>query len=652
MRNETDCHAAADRSPAKPARADADLLSPPASSATVPLLERIALAYLAAPLAIWLLGWFKPWVGIPAVALLVVGLRGPLSGPWRVPKPSRTIVAAALCALVATLLSPAGGFLLVAGDWEAHRAVFLELATGGWPTYLADYLDGEPLLLRYYLGWHLVPALVARIVGVASLNWTIPLWTWCGTALLAALFVRRFLTLRAAALALAVLSLFSGADVADVVLSNLLQQVAQSPAGAVWLDYQPSMRTFRLTPQHFIPAGIGSLLVIRLRTHPRFVAAMGVVVTACLFWSPFVAAGLLPLAAAALAGSARRRSPLGWRSALAVVPVGGLAALYLLAGELNFQRGWIWELWESRWHLAARLAILYATEFLLLVFLVMRIDARRGRDPLLCACVVVLVLVPVYVYGLPLNEWGIRVQTPSLALLSYYVAGAVASRLPEMAGGRPRPPRAAWGALVAMLVVGAGTPVREMLNTTRIGPFAYERTGESLLADVDWRFVRQRIAPKPPAHLTALLMEPGRASRQPSALLIRSGYDVYYENGGRLVYAKPNCDWEAEHESSLFLEIRYGAGTNLSAPGSRRPPWDYWVVHSSGDRREFLRIMLRHVRHYAEGRGCTVSARLSPGSVTSIRTGQVSSDGRLLWAVERSMVGDPGVPSARPLARR
>ena len=79
----------------------------------------------------------------------------------------------------------------------------MDLTRGGWPTYLVDYLNDSPPLLRYYLGWHMVPALLGRWLGPAALDWAVPLWTWCEAALVVLLFARGLPTLRAALAAVA-----------------------------------------------------------------------------------------------------------------------------------------------------------------------------------------------------------------------------------------------------------------------------------------------------------------------------------------------------------------------------------------------------------------------------------------------------------------
>ena len=122
--------------------------------------------------------------------LLVLGLWQVLSGSWQV-KIQPVTVALLLIAFAWVTMTAAGGVLDVGNfDWDKHRAVLLDLARGDWPTYLPAYFEA-PLLLRYYLGYYMVPGLIGSWFGPAVLNWIVPLWTWGGTALTILLFTRR-----------------------------------------------------------------------------------------------------------------------------------------------------------------------------------------------------------------------------------------------------------------------------------------------------------------------------------------------------------------------------------------------------------------------------------------------------------------------------
>ena len=65
----------------------ASRLRPADNAAELPLLHRLAIIYLMLPVAIWLVGWFEWWLGIPAVLLLAAAFWQAVSGSLRVSTP-------------------------------------------------------------------------------------------------------------------------------------------------------------------------------------------------------------------------------------------------------------------------------------------------------------------------------------------------------------------------------------------------------------------------------------------------------------------------------------------------------------------------------------------------------------------------------------
>ena len=83
---------------------------------------------------------------------------------------------------------------------------------------MTPYVQDEPPLLRYYLGWYIVPGLMGKWLGPAALNWAVPLWTWGGFTLVVLLFTHGLPTLRAALLAAVILLFFGGLDLLRVFI--------------------------------------------------------------------------------------------------------------------------------------------------------------------------------------------------------------------------------------------------------------------------------------------------------------------------------------------------------------------------------------------------------------------------------------------------
>ena len=284
----------------------------------LPLPHRLAILYLMLPVCIWLAGWFEWWLGLPAVALLGVGLWPALAGSWRgsPPPPRRpAVVACALLALGWVMLTAAGGVFDGGNhDWPKHRTMLLDLGRQPWPVFLPDVLsdhlpsESNPVartLLRYYLGWYMVPGLAASVGGPAALNWAAPLWTWLGVALVLLLFVRRFRSPSALLTAATIFVFFSSMDFLRGNWVYFFDETIWCGSHIEWDEhwrFTPTQLSSHMTglayvPQHFIPAGLYTLLLLDLRRRPRFLAVSGVVLAAAPFWSAFVAVGLLPLVA-------------------------------------------------------------------------------------------------------------------------------------------------------------------------------------------------------------------------------------------------------------------------------------------------------------------------------------------------------------------
>ena len=620
----------------------------------LPLVHRLAMAYLLAPVAVWLLGWFHWWVGVPATALLAVGVWKALSGSWRWRRPSRTTIVLAVAAGIWVMTTPAGG-VFTNIEWNAHRAVLLDMTRGGWPTHPVDYLHDAPPLLRYYLGWYMVPALAGRWLGPAALNWAVPLWTWCGVALVVLLFARGLPTLRAALAAVAVLVFFSGMDVVELALRegvpdavrmirNRLDlewvvphgqdrrlEFVRTASSPMFLEYQSHTLTLQFTPQHFLPAGLGTLLMLQLRRRRRFLEASGVVLAACLFWSPLLSTALLVLAAAMLARNRNARQVASWRNVFVAVPLAALIALYLTSGAVDFERGWLWELYDDRVQLAVDVLLLYATEFAVLAVLLWRLDRRVVRDPIFVAAVAMMLAAPWYYYGgLTISQWSIRFTIPPLMVLAYYAARAVVRR-PSVLRARP-----AYRALLAVLAVGAFDVVWNMgylMHNPRLLP--YETLGTSLVVDTRPLFIRQRSTHSAPKPLAALLRGHKADDAYEGTLLLRSTYDVYLREN-RLVYVnRRRCRRGDGQIPSRFYADVYPADPRVLPPGRAELGYE--------------RIAFRMIRwmHYKSG-GCVVPVQLPDYEVARIRAGQVVPSGRQLWEAEAYLTPSPAASATGP----
>ena len=562
----------------------------PAESA-LPLLHRLAVVYLMLPVVVWLVGWFEWWLGLPAAALLAGALRHPLSGPWRLRAPTSAEAAVLAVAALWVLATPAGGVFDPRNlDFFGYRATLLDLGRHPWPTYLPDPLaawrpapaEGPPAtppLLRYYLGWFMVPGLAAHWLGPAVLSWAVAVWTWAGVSLVALLFTRGRRGW-ALVIVLAVLVFFSGVSFASLPAIKGWEWIDSAIEHRDWytlLVYEPKFlwiwsptATLKSSPHHFLAAGLYTLLCLHLCRQPRFLTVLGVLLAAAPFWSAFVAVWLLPLLAAVLWMNGVRPF-LRWPNLCLAGPLFGVVVLYLTAGAMDFPQGWLWQREGYDWpRLLRRLPLFYLSEFLLLAVLLAVVRPAVRREPFFIAAVAALLLLPLYWYG-NVNELLYRGSQPALFVLGWLCAGAAArgGGVLVRRGGLRR--RAAFAGLVLVLGMGALNPAADLVwPLLRYSPYRYEYAGHTILVDLPPEWRHQRVERDPPDLLRRLLREPAPfpERRIPDEPVIQSGFDVYLDHG-TLIYVKDRCTPE-DVEGHIFVKVAPVSPEDLPADRRRQ----------------------------------------------------------------------------------
>ena len=633
----------------------------------LPVLHRLTIGYLMLPVCIWLLGWFHWWLGIPATALLVAGFWRTLGGSWReTPRPAT--FAALLMALGWVLTTAAFGLFDVNnGDWINHRAILTDLARYAWPAHLPDPLvaflspeahaqqDG---LLRYYLGYYMAPGLAGRWFGPAALNWAVPLWTWGGVALLVLLFTRRFARTRAAIVAALVLIGFSGMDFLRILLLSgevvplfSSEHIETDDFLLERILYSSNMAALMWAPQHFIAGGLYTMLLVQLRAQPRFLASSGLLLAACLFWSPFVAVGLLPLVAVLFLDNGLRPF-LHWQNFLAV-PLAGLLVAYLTSDAAAIVQGWLWQ--KSDWgELIRWLPVFYLTEFVVLSLLLWRGRPQIRADRFFLASVGTLLMLPVYTFGY-FNDLGMRASLPALMVLCWYCADVVANpaigplrrqrksrtkrrQRPAARRAAKKPPASTADTetrrnrtrlalvclLVTLLVVGAVTPLHELTRASEnFEVFRYQRMLFSISTSTPRPVWSSHVAADVPATLRGVLKtrEDTGSVESRWESVVRSEFDVY-RNGKLLLYTKTPCT-EKDMQPVFFVDVWPRHARDL--PEHRQ-------------RRGFDSFLYAELRIYALwlGERCAFIRQLPEYDIARVATGQLEQ-GRRIWRGEFSL---------------
>ena len=425
------------------------------------VLDGVAVAYLALPLAIFLIGWLELWVALPLLVALMYALR-PLSAAsheWRL---QRRLVGWQVALAIAvgcawTSFGGTGHWVFANADWHIRDAVLHDLVAGAWPVgYGAK--DGVPTLLRAPLGYYLPAALVGKAAGLAAAHVALAVWTAVG----ATIFLMQVLSLMpvrvgAALASVAVIVSFSGLDVVGTVL--------RVPAAIAHWDvtkhlewwaarYQYSSMTTQLfwVPNHALGAWLGIGLLCRQRGADAADALLPMTVVAVALWSPLAALGLVPFVLLRVCDgaigerSSRLFHPRVWAPALAV---GLVVAAYLTLDAGRIPKGWT--LGHEGFGPAAVAQDLWRqAEFFLLEAGLLGVgdpEHSRGRLPWFwrCACSRCCRVVS---FG-GANDFVMRVSIPSLTVLAIGACLALFAGAATAAPGKLRIKQAVSGRAAA-----------------------------------------------------------------------------------------------------------------------------------------------------------------------------------------------------------
>jgi hypothetical protein len=447
-------------------------------------LDGMAVAFLALPLGIFLIGWLELWAALPLLAALIYALR-PLSAASHGRRLRRRLAGWQVALAIAvgcawTSFGGTGHWVFANADWHIRDAVLHDLVTGAWPVgYGAK--DGVPTLLRAPLGYYLPAALVGKAAGLAAAHVALTVWTAVG----ATIFLMQVLSLMplkvgAALASVAVIVSFSGLDVVGTLL--------RVPAAIEHWDvtkhlewwaarYQYSSMTTQLlwVPNHALGAWLGIGLLCRQRGADSVDALLPMTVVAVALWSPLAALGLVPFVLLRVwKVSMRERSsrlfhPRVWAPALAV---GLVVAAYLTLDAGPIPKGWTIghdgvgpaAIADDLW----RQAEFFLLEAGLLGLAILSI--RRSAAVILGLCV--LAVLPVASFG-GANDFVMRVSIPSLTVLAIgaclaLFAGAAAPGSPAIPAPVAGKLRIKQAVLVGLLLIGAVTPFQEFARAASL----------------------------------------------------------------------------------------------------------------------------------------------------------------------------------------
>lgn len=452
-----------------------DLSARPAAPAALRPTHRHAVAAGTAILLLPCVLFAAQMRALPAAALLA-GVAG--TGALALARPARPSAfdaplapgRLALCLLAAAALALLGGeghMFYANPDWLWRDAVLSDLARAPFPPSYA--IDGRTELLRAPLGMYMVPALVARLSGLAAGH--AALFAQNATLLGLALYLLATLAGRGAALAAAAFLSFSGLDALGEVLVRLkagngAMSLALPSHIENWmpgLQYSSTLTQIFWVPNHALPAYWLALLAWACRRGETGLGTLVAAAAASLFWSPFPAIGALPLGFYLIARAPR--AALSWdlgaglATALGFLPT----ALYLQADAAAVPHALLLAdpAWWPRIALFLQIEIPQAAPVLAAWPWLPR-DLRG----LAAASVAFLLALPAVAFGAN-NDLVMRASIPALMLLAVVFAAS----LPVLLARRP----ALFAAAAAMALVGAVTPALEVARALTFPPASLSR---------------------------------------------------------------------------------------------------------------------------------------------------------------------------------
>jgi hypothetical protein len=441
----------------------------PSSPPSLDLLDRVAIAYLALPLVIFILGWLELWAAVPLVACVAYALKPllrPASGRGKnFPVTPLHLTLAVGVGIGWTVFGGAGHLLFANPDWHIRDAVLHDLVISPWPVGYGVF-EGKESLLRAPIGYYLPAALVGKFAGLSAAHMTMALWTAAG----ATLFLLQVLSLTpsrvvTAIMVVAVVVLFSGFDIIGCLL-NYGGRFRANWNIAMHLEwwagnYQYSSMTTQLfwVPNHALGGWLTVGLLFRHERATPLESTLPITVVAATLWSPLSALGVVPfvlwkvVATAVQERSLRCLDPRMWGPAFVV---GLVVAAYLVLDPGGIPKG-ISVNTGSAAHVTNELLSLVQFFLLEAGILGLAILAILPSSQVVLA-MVILALLPLVYFG-PGNDLVMRASIPSLAVLA--IGACLALCQDPLAGGTLKKK---W-LLACLLIVGAVTPVQEFARS-------------------------------------------------------------------------------------------------------------------------------------------------------------------------------------------
>jgi hypothetical protein len=319
-------------------------------------------------------------------------------------------------AFILCILGGEGRFVTATDDWVVRDALINDLVRQPWPF---DYrIDGSAFELRAPLAMYMLPAAVGKIFSVYAAHLAMLAQNSVIFALIFYFLVPRRLTFAQAAAMVVIFAIFSGLDVVAETIKYLSTGAWPPEELERWtglFQYSSHITQIFWVPHHAVGGWSFVCLFLLWQRGSLRSSSLAVAYLYLAFWSAIAVMGALPfLLYAAItdlrAGKIDRFDILV--APLAALPT-PLLWLYLLQGSGGVEHGFM----VSVPHFWNNYFSFILIEFLLYVWLIVRLRPGMMRDPVFLIVVISLLLIPFYKIG-ESDDFAMRASIPALALLA------------------------------------------------------------------------------------------------------------------------------------------------------------------------------------------------------------------------------------------
>ena len=442
--------------------------------------------YLFLPFAIFLVGWTKPVVSIPVLAVLAVCFyRMVRSFPelW-LPKITRENLfntgIILFVIFVWVYFSGIGGFTAQNTDHALRNGIFQLLVKEKWPVVINSMWGLEqPTALVYYFGFWLPAAVIGKLFGLAAGNIAQIIWASVGIFFFYCLIIAKYVK-KIVFWPLLVLIFFSGLDILGMYfLGNKISDVSSTAHIEWWGNpFQFSSMTTQLfwVFNQAVPAWL-AVLVLLAQKNSRYVA---VIIALTMITSTFPFVGLVILAICvvvrnAVSGNINKQAGVYIRDIFTFENIAGggligiISFLFLIANisgnNINLDNFQSVERTVFLWFL---FYMLEAGVYLVAVW------KYQKNNYLFYYSALWLAVCPWIVVGYSI-DFCMRASIPALVIVLLMVIDTI-NKCYSVRDFKP------LIAIVIVLVIGSSTPIKEITRTTA-DTVARARGGQRMALD-------------------------------------------------------------------------------------------------------------------------------------------------------------------------